>query len=409
MEAIPIRQTRAYIDLDAIAFNLRLLSSRVPRAGLVAAVKADGYGHGAVPVARVCEEAGVAMVATANLEEAVILHDAKITLPILILEDLFPDEIDTAVACGFHLTVGSLEFAGELSDRAARAGAAVAVHLNLDTGMGRMGLKSDTPVDDIRTVAAMPGLELEGIFSHFPVADEPDKSFSLGQIEEYTAVILALADAGISPKYRHIANSPAILDFPHRIPGNLIRAGVSIYGMFPGEAVDHTVALRPAMKLVSRIIKITRYERSGTVGYGRTYTVEKGAVIAVVPIGYGDGFPRVLSNRGFAVVHGVRVPIVGRVSMDMITIDLTSVPEEPRLYDEVVLMGSQSWRASDGTDRTDEIGVEEIARLSATITYEITCALTARVPRVYLRNGSVVATTTMRGGRTQLPNPQTER
>ena len=385
----PLRRTRAYIDLDAVEHNLSLLAERVPTSGLVPAVKADAYGHGVEAIASLCEAWGASMLAVANLEEYLLLRDQGITIPILILEDVFPDEIEPALRAGARLSVGSVDYARSLSEAAAQIGTTAMLHVNVDTGMGRMGLFEPDPMSALLTISALANSTLEGIFTHFPASDETDKGFAHTQIEDLTALLSALKENGVSPRFRHIANSGALIDFPQEVAWELARPGVAMYGMYPSREVDQTVGLRPVMQLESAVVKITCYDRDWTVGYGRTYPVRSGSVIGIVPIGYGDGYPRSLSNRGEVLVHGVRVPIAGRVSMDMIAVDLTSLTGRVALGDTVVLMGSQ------GDESIDAL---ELADLTGTITYEITCGFTSRIPRIYLRNDEIVATKTFRSG-----------
>ncbi|MFO8042639.1 MAG: alanine racemase [Alkalispirochaeta sp.] len=268
-------------------------------------------------------------------------------------------------------------------------GTTAMLHVNVDTGMGRMGLFEPDPVSALLTISALANSTLEGIFTHFPASDETDKAFARTQIEDLTALLSSLKENGVSPRFRHIANSGALIDFPQEVGWELARPGVAMYGMYPSREVDQTVGLRPVMQLESAVVKITCYDRDWTVGYGRTYSVRSGSVIGIVPIGYGDGYPRSLSNRGEVLVHGVRVPIAGRVSMDMIAIDLTSLTGRVAVGDTVVLMGSQ------GDESIDAL---ELADLTGTITYEITCGFTSRIPRIYLRNDEIVATKTFRSG-----------
>jgi alanine racemase len=209
-----------------------------------------------------------------------------------------------------------------------------------------------------------------------------------------------LAERNVTVRYKHIANSGALLQFPNDVAWDLVRPGVAIYGMYPSDEVDRGIGLRPVMRLESRIVKVTRYHRDWAVGYGRTWPVSEGAVVGIIPIGYGDGYPRVLSSRASVLVHGMRVPIAGRVSMDMIAVDLTGVPEEVEVGDETVLLGRQEWipRERNVAARSDEIDASELAQLCDTITYEITCGFTARIPRVYTRRGTPIAIQTMRDG-----------
>lgn len=353
------------------------------------AVKADAYGHGIEAVGIAVERFGVAMIAVACLEEFLILRDMGVTAPVLILEDLFPREVDEALRQGARLSAGSVEYARLLSQRAAQHATTAMVHINLDTGMGRMGLFSADPVQDLVEISGLPSLTVEGIYTHFPGSDERDKTFSWEQIDLFSSITSRAATRGVRPRFLHVANSGALIDFPGAAAFDLVRPGVSMYGMFPSEDVDQTVPLKPVMSVVSRVVKITRYDREWTVGYGRTWPVGPGSVIGIVPVGYGDGYPRSLSNRGEVLVRGTRVPIAGRVSMDMIAIDLTSLGSGIAVGEEVVLMG----RSGDHV-----IDAMELARLTGTITYEITCGFTARVPRVYLRDGEPVAVKTQRDG-----------
>lgn len=385
----PNRRTRAFVDLDAVDHNLSLLAGRVPGSGLVPAVKADAYGHGAEAIAAACERWGATMLAVAGLEEYLALRDHGITLPILILEDLFPEEIDAALDAGARLSAGSVDYGRLLSERAAHLGTTAMIHVNVDTGMGRMGMLADDLRDAILTIASFGNATIEGIFSHFPGADEADKSFAQRQIGEFQDLISELERDGVRPRYRHIANSGALIDFPGDVAWDLVRPGVALYGMYPSREVDQTIGLRPVLRLESAIVKLTRYTREWTVGYGRTYPVGPGSIIGIVPIGYGDGYPRSLSNRGEVLVHGRRIPIAGRVSMDMIAVDLSALGDHVAVGDEVVLVGSQG---------NETIDTAELADLTGTITYEITCGLTARIPRLYTRDGAIVATKTLRNG-----------
>jgi len=385
----PLRRTRAYIDLDAVEHNLTLLAERVPGSGLVPAVKADAYGHGVEAIASVCEAWGATMLAVATLEEYLLLRDQDITVPILILEDLFPEELEPALRAGARLSVGSVDYARRVSEAAGEAGTTAMFHVNVDTGMGRMGLLDPNLLSALLTIASLADSTLEGVFTHFPASDETDKAFAHEQINDLRSLLAALKENGVSPRYRHIANSGALIDFPRDVAWDLVRPGVAMYGMYPSREVDQTVGLRPVMQLESAIVKITRYDREWTVGYGRTYTVRPGSVIGIVPIGYGDGYPRSLSNRGEVLVHGVRLPIAGRVSMDMIAVDLTRLADRVAIGDTVVLMGTQDEETIDALELADLIG---------TITYEVTCGFTSRIPRIYVRNNEVVATKTFRGG-----------
>jgi alanine racemase len=394
MDELPLRKTRAHVDLDALAANLSALQERSGGAGIILPVKADAYGHGMVPVARRAVAEGVAMLAVANAQEAAVLREAGIHHSTLILEDLFAEELPAAVRdeeLRFNVSSGS--YAELVSDAASAAGTTAKVHVNIDTGMGRMGLLSDDPAAEVASIAGLAGIEVEGVFSHFPDADEEDLSFARGQLERFRRLIRDIEASGVRPRYRHMANSAAVMVFGADAAFDLLRPGVSAYGMYPStvvaEAMQTALPLRPCMTVKSALAKVTTYDRPWTVGYGRSYTVGPGSRIGVVPIGYGDGYRRALSNIGVAVVHGMRVPVCGRVSMDMITLDLTELPEEAAVGDEVVLLGRQSWPPTDGGAggendvREAEFRAEEMAELTGTISYEVTCGFTPRLPRVY--------------------------
>lgn len=384
-----LRRTRAVVDLDALDHNLSILAARVPGRGLVPAVKADAYGHGVEAVAAACEAWGATMLAVACLQEYQRLRDAGITLPILILEDLFPEEIETALLAGARLSAGSRAYAEALSTAAGALGTTALIHVNVDTGMGRMGLFSDEPVEEILAIAGLQNTTIEGLFTHFPASDETDTAFAHEQVREFRRISDELHRAGVAIRYRHVANSGALIAFPEEVAFDLVRPGIAMYGMFPSREVDQTVDLRPVMRLESALVKITRYTRPWTIGYGRTWQARPGSLIGIVPVGYGDGYPRSLSNRGSVLIRGHRVPLAGRVSMDMIAVDLTELREEIDVGEPVVLMGRSGRETIDAAD---------IADLTGTITYEITCDITPRVPRVYIRDDRVVAVRTDREG-----------
>ena len=391
LKGLPGRKTRAEIDLDAVAHNIALLRDAAGGAGVIFPVKADGYGHGMIEVARRAVTEGVTLLAVANAQELFRLRELDIDHPTLILEDLFDEELQAAVQdAGARFNVSSPEYAQKLSAAAARRGESrevatlgpIKVHVNIDTGMGRMGLLSPDPVAAVREISTLPGIEIEGIFSHFPAADEADTSFAGEQLRSFRDLLRRLEAEGVRPRFSHIANSAGIITFGKESAFDLIRPGVSAYGMFPSRQVAEKMVdrleLRPVLTLLSAVVKVTRYDRPWTVGYGRSYTVGPGSRIAVIPVGYGDGYRRALSNNGAVVLHGRRLPVVGRVSMDMITVDTTDLPEDVAPGDEVVLIGTQKWR-----DRRATVTAEEMAEQVGTISYEISCGFTSRIPRIY--------------------------
>ncbi len=392
---LQFRETRATIDLDALRHNIGEIKRRFPSQGLAPAVKADAYGHGAAAIATECADTGVEMMSVANLEEFLNLRDHGVEIPILVLEDLFPAEIDVAIRAGARLNVGSPDYAREISDHARRLGVSAAVHLNIDTGMGRMGFLSENLERDLAEITALPAIEIDGIYSHLSSSDEGDVDFTSVQVSRFREALEVSSRLGIDPPYRHIANSGAILELgAESIPFNLLRPGIAVYGIYPSEVVRHDLPLRPVLSLTSRLIKVTRYDRRWSIGYGKTYWTSPGQVIGVIPIGYGDGYPRALSNNSRVLVGGQYAPVVGRVSMDMITVDLTDISPRPQIGDPVVIIGAQ--RDARGTER--RIDAQHIANECQTIPYEITCNLSTRVPRLYYRAGELVASQTFREG-----------
>lgn len=380
---VPVRKTHAIVDLDVLEHNITTLWNR---AGLdkkyLILLKADSYGHGNVAVAKLAEEMGVFAGGIAALEEGEYLRQHGIRLPLMMLEDLFYDEIAPALERDIKLSVSSREYAREVRKVAEKMNRTAVVHINIDTGMGRLGIQASRAVECIRDIAAFPNLRIEGFFTHFPVSDEKEKQFSHDQIALFKKITDELAKEGIRPEYLHVANSGAVIDFPGAAGFDIIRPGVATFGMFPGEDVDHSVPLKEVMSLRSAFIKVDQFPAGAGIGYGRTFITSRPSTIGVLPIGYGDGFIRRYSNNAEVLVHGMRAPVVGRVSMDMITVDLTDIPEIVGVGDEAVLLGTQTWH-----DRSATVTSEELARRAGTITYEVTCILGKRVPRVYLRKG----------------------
>jgi alanine racemase len=380
---VPIRKTHALIDLDALEHNIRSLWNRAGKdKKYLVLLKADSYGHGSAAVARLAEDAGAFAGGIAALEEGEYLRQHGIHLPLMMLEDLFYDEIAPALERNIKLSVSSLEYAREVQRIAGKMGRTAVVHINIDTGMGRLGIQASRAVEGIREIAALPNIDIEGLFTHFPGSDEKDKKFSLGQISLFRRIASELAGEGISPRFLHVANSGAVIDFPEEAGFDIIRPGVATYGMFPSGDVDHSLPLKEVMSLRSAFIKVDRFPAGASIGYGRTFITARPSVIGVLPIGYGDGFIRRYSNNAEVLVHGMRASVVGRVSMDMITVDLTDIPEIVGVGEEAVIFGSQTWH-----ERSEAITIEELARRAGTITYEVTCLLGKRVPRIYLRKG----------------------
>jgi len=379
------RPAWAEIDLEAIAANVAALQRHLSGpTQLMAVVKANAYGHGAEMVARTALESGATWLGVNTVDEGVQLRRAGLTAPILVLGHCPPQEAAKVVANHLTPTVTTLETALALASDSAERGLATPVHLKVDTGMGRYGLLPEEVVAFARRVAALPSLRLEGLWTHFATADEADKSFTWQQFRVYQAVVRRLEEDGLVFPLRHVANSAATIDLPETHL-DLVRCGLSIYGLYPSPQTSRTVPLRPALALKAHLARVCRLPAGASVGYGRTWVAPRPSVIALVPLGYADGYRRALSNRGVALVRGQRVPVIGRVSMDQLTVDVSSVPDV-RSDDEVVLIGRQG---------EAEIAADEVADMLGTINYEVTTAIAARLPRVYWRGGEVVRVQTL--------------
>lgn len=364
-----MRPTWADIDLAAFERNVAAVAGVLPqRSRLIAVLKADGYGHGAVELARHCRPELVAMIATALLEEALELRHAGITLPLLVFGPVKRPQIEEAAGSDIALGVVGPE---ELADVCAFARAHdVTIHLKLDSGMGRMGfLESDLP-RAVEMLRAAPRVRVAGIYTHFADADDPGDPHTDAQIAAFGRLVGMLRDLGIDPPVHHLANSAATM---RRIvgPGDWVRVGLSLYGGEPLVGVESK--LEPVMRWRTEIARLKELPAGCTVGYGSTFRTTRPSRIATLPAGYADGYNRLLSNRGEVLVRGRRAPVVGRVSMDLVTIDVTDVANAS-VRDEVILLGSQG---------NETISAEEIAERVGTISYEVFCAVSARVPRVY--------------------------
>jgi alanine racemase len=367
------RDTRAVIDLSAVADSIRGIGSLVgPKVRIMAVVKADGYGHGAVRVARTALAHGATYLGVAYAQEAVELREAGIGAPILILGAAPPEAVEQVTRYDLAQSVCDTETPRALSalasaDRPAR------VHVKVDTGMGRIGLSPADAPGYIAFLQKLPNLTIEGIFTHLPKSDEADPGFTNKQIEEFNGLLRELSARGIDIPIRHMANSGGVLAFGASYM-NLVRPGIMIYGLYPSKEVKRSVPLRPAMSLVTRIRFLKRVPAGTPISYGGTYVTESETTVATLPIGYADGYRRLLSNNYDVLVRGVRAPVIGRVCMDMTMIDVTHV-KGAAVGDEVVLMGRQGG---------NEISIDNMAERLSTINYEITCLVGKRVPRVYI-------------------------
>jgi alanine racemase len=364
----PFRPTVAVVDLDAVRHNVRAL--KPPDVELMAVVKANAYGHGDVPVARAALEAGATWLGVALVEEGLRLRDGGVDAPILVLTE-FPRGSDKeALAAGLTPTLYTEEGLGSLVEAAETVGRPAQVHVKVDTGMHRVGLAPElAPQLCLRIVEA--GLELEGVWTHLAAAEEPDDPSVRLQLDRFGEALEALAGAGIRPRYRHAANSAAVLGIPQSHL-DLVRVGIALYGIVPGPALEGRADLRPAMSLRSRVTLVKRVAGGEGVSYGLRYRLDRESTVATVPVGYADGYHRAASGRAEVLIRGRRYPVAGTVTMDQLTVDCGDDPIRPG--DEVVLFGAQG---------EEGIRAEDLAGWAGTIGYEVVCAVSERVPRVY--------------------------
>lgn len=372
--------TYALVDLDAIADNVRaVLRHTGPDVQTFAVVKANAYGHGAVPVARAALAAGAHRLAVARVGEAVQLRQAGVDAPILVFTYTLPAEAGRIVAHGLTAAIASVEGARALSAQAGALGRTATAHVKVDTGMGRYGLLPDEVLPFLEAVSGLPDLRLEGVMTHFAVADEADKTYTREQFARFRAVLETTRAAGHTFALRHCANSAAVIDLPETHL-DAVRPGVMLYGLYPSGDVSHDMALRPAMELHSHAARVKTLPPGSSISYGRTHITDRPTRVVLVPAGYGDGVHRLLSNRGAVLIRGQRAPIIGLVCMDQLMVDATAVDGAAR-DDPIVLFGEQGGAS---------IPAEEVAGWAETINYEVVTAIAARVSRVYLRAGRVV-------------------
>lgn len=376
-------RTKARIHLDRIENNLEQMKGNIGQdVKMLAVLKADGCGHGALPVGKTLEAKEYLWgFAVATLDEAVVLRKGGIQKPILVLGCTFPEQISLAIEYDIRQTIYTLEMAEEVSKIAEEQKKAALVHIKIDTGMSRLGFPvEEDSVKKIQSIYELPYLQMEGLFTHFAKADEVDKTFTKEQIEKYLWIRKELEKKGIVFSMYHISNSAAIIDVKEANL-DLVRAGIATYGLYPSQEVQkEAVLLQPAMEWFSKVAHVKWIEAGSSVSYGGTYIAKTRVKVATIPVGYADGYPRSLSNKGWVLIHGKKAPILGRVCMDQMMVDVTEI-EDVKFRDEVVLVG----RSGDL-----EITVEELATLSERFNYEFVCDISKRVPREYVKNGNVI-------------------
>ena len=365
------RSTKAVVDLRAIGNNIAKIRKRIgKKKDIMAVVKADGYGHGAVEVSLSALENGANCLGVALPEEGEQLRKAGIVAPITVLGLIQPEEAYKVVDLDLEQAVCSLEVAEALDQVASNAGVQINVHIKVDTGMGRVGVQPEDALAFVRRMGRFKSLKMKGIFTHFSCADELDKTFARKQIEIFDSLVREMEASKVKIPKKHVANSAAILDLPESYY-DLVRPGIMIYGLYPSNEVSQSIELQPAMTFMTRVIFVKWVPPGCPISYGRTFTTQRQTMVATLPVGYADGYSRLLSSRGEVLIKGHQVPLMGRVCMDMCMVDVSEV-ENVHPGDEVILFGKG-------------LPVDEIAMKIGTINYEVVCAVGKRVPRVYVK------------------------
>lgn len=373
----------ARVNLDAVEYNIEMMKENIrDDVKMLAVIKTDGYGHGALPIARMlAQKEYIWGYAVATLDEAISLRNHEIMKPILVLGCVFPEQWEAAITHDVRMTVYTEEMAREISSAAIRLERPAYIHIKIDTGMARLGFQvNEESVDMIFAISKLPGLQLEGMYTHFAKADETNKDFTKKQMEDYCYMKRELKKRGVDFTYYHCSNSAGIIDIPDANM-DLVRAGISIYGLYPSEeVVKQNVPLKPAMELISHVTHVKIVAPGTPVSYGSTYITDRETKIATIPAGYGDGYPRSLSNKGYVLIHGKKAPILGRVCMDQFMVDVTDIPEV-QFGDKVVLVGDSG---------EEHLPVEVLSDLSGRFNYEFVCDLGKRIPREYIWRGEIV-------------------
>lgn len=374
-----VNRVRADIDLDAVLYNMESMHKKLkPGTKIAAVVKADGYGHGAVEISRVLENLpylwGYA-VATSN--EAMQLVEAGRKKPIIILGLSFPEQFEEIVENDLRPAVCTYETAQALSDIAAEKNKVCRIHIKVDTGMSRIGFQvTPESADTVARISKLPNIMIEGIFTHFARADESSKAPAYEQFKQFEKMIAMVEEKGVQIPLKHCSNSAGIVEIPE-CNMDMVRAGITLYGLWPSEEVDKTkISLKPVMSLRSRVAYVKELLPGRQISYGGTFTVKKKMTVATVPVGYGDGYARGLSNKGWVLIKGQKAPICGRVCMDQCMVDVTDI-SGVKIGDTVTLLGK---------DADEEITMEQLGELSGRFNYEFACLITPRVPRIYHKN-----------------------
>ncbi|MBZ9689163.1 alanine racemase [Clostridium estertheticum] len=376
-----LRPVWAEVDLDKLAFNMREIRRVAKSTNIIAVVKADAYGHGAIDVAPVLLQNGANRLAVAVISEAVELRRSGIECPIMILGFTPPNLIDNLLKYNIEQAVYSYEFARELSKMAQKKNKIAKIHIVVDTGMGRIGyLPTQDSVEEVYNISKLPNIIIEGMFCHFSSADEKDKAYTYNQVKKYNDFYEKLKEKKVNINIRHMANSAAIIDLPET-HYEAVRPGIILYGYYPsGEVNKESINLKPVMTLKTNVVHIKTLPPGEYVSYGRKFETQRESIIATLPVGYADGYTRLLYQKGKVIIKDSFAPVIGRICMDQCMIDVTDI-EGVKIGDEVILMGE---------DKNNKFTADTIAELIGTINYEIVCMIGKRVPRVYIKDGKVV-------------------
>jgi alanine racemase len=373
--------TRAEIYLDRFEGNVRRVKGFIgPRVELMAVVKADGYGHGAIATGRTALASGAHHLAVYTLAEALSLRKGGVDGSIVVLGPIYPDQAATCISHGITPCISSRELGQAIAAAAISAGTQAAFHVEIDTGLTRYGVLPEEAVPLVAALDKLPGLRREGLFTHFAKADEEDKTSVWKQFRVFSKVRLALNDAGLTFRVYHVAASAATLDFPE-MHLDLVRCGISLYGYYPSSYVSRSVGLEPVLALGSQLARVHDVSKGVGVSYGHDWTATRKSRIGLVPFGYADGMPRTVQGKAHVLVRGRRAPIAGRVAMDQFMIDLSRVPDAQE-GDPVTIIG---------TSGEDEITADEIGEWAGTISYDVLSGISTRVPRLYIEGGRPVA------------------
>lgn len=376
-----IRSAWAEIDLDKIKYNIQQIRNMVKDKEIIAVIKADGYGHGAVDIAPVLLENGVSRLAVAVLSEAIELRSKDIKAPIIILGYTPLECSEELIKYDIEQTVYDLDYAKSLSKEAVKLGKKAKIHIAVDTGMGRIGfLPNEESINQVYEISKLEGIEIVGAFTHFASADESDKEYTKEQFKKFKWFFDNLAERGVNIKLKHAANSAAIMDLPDTHL-DAVRAGIILYGYYPSNEVNkEKLSIKPALTLKTTVVHVKTLKAGSYVSYGRTFKAERDTVVATLPIGYADGYSRALSGKGKVIINGKYAKIIGRVCMDQCMVDVTEI-ENVKVGDEVILLGE---------DGDLKFNADDMAEIMDTINYEVICMLKQRVPRVYRKNKKIV-------------------